>query len=59
MQCGVWVDVGAVGVCLVYDESGDVGEDGERVVLGEGRDVYECGRLGEVMWCQGGGCDFR
>ena len=59
MQCGVWVDVGAVGVCFVYDESGDVGEDDEGVILGKGWDVNECSGLGEVVWGQGGGCDAR
>ena len=43
MKCGVWVDVGAVGVCFVNDEPGYVGENGERVVFGKSWDVYYCG----------------
>ena len=43
MKCGVWVDVGAVGVCLVNDEPGYVGENGERVVFGKSWDIYYCG----------------
>ena len=40
MECGVWVDVGAVCVCFVDYLSGYVCEYNEWVILRNGLDVY-------------------